>query len=142
MTIPPYGPAPWPVSPPPPPSPRREPACEHTTRDWVNQRILAARMPVFLTDKGTPHVCRVAGGDRELQLVKCPDCGTHIGYRFRRISEHVDEFIGADSEVVQAALASLLAQPDVEIFVIDLVGEGGRHVVPRHHLPAFNIVDR
>jgi hypothetical protein len=132
-----YPPATPPRPPELPPEALRQPACGHTRDDYVPELIHPARMPLAWDDGHSRHVRRISAGDRELRQVRCPDCHQSTGYLYRHLDDGEEEFIGGDPQVVQAALFALLDQPAAGIFAIDLVQT--RHVVPRHHLPSFDV---
>lgn len=93
-----------------------------------------------VTEANTTRFTAVAGGRRTLSVGRCR-CAQTTTYTLRE--EGADSrAVEDDVEAVTAALHEVLAQPDADVFILDLVPNRPVSViVPRHHLPLF-IVER
>lgn len=114
------------------------PPCGHEA-SFSGTRVDIRRLTEASPDNHVLRFLSLGGGDRTLTTEQCR-CH-HITYTLRRRGQNA-EIIGDDPEVVTAALAAVLTQPDIDVFTLTVAGPNQRSlIIPRHHLPVF-IVER
>lgn len=89
-------------------------------------------------ENNVTRLVSIRGGRRALTVSRC-QCFYYTRHTLREEGSE-DQVLDGTAEAITDALYSVTAQPDVDVFILDLYANRPLSViVPRHHLPLLTV---